>query len=68
VVPNRNGWELWRQLIREVEPQNESRGFGLHDEILNPDFKVDLSTFEIKLSAWDTRVVLYESGMGNKIE
>ena len=22
--PNRNSWELWRQLIREYEPQNES--------------------------------------------
>jgi hypothetical protein len=51
MVPNRNGWELWRQLIREFEPQNESRGLGLLDEILNPDFKGDMSAFEDKLSA-----------------
>ena len=68
MVPNRNAWELWRQLIREFEPQNESRGLGLLDEILNPDFKGDMSAFENKLSAWETRIVLYESGMGKKVE
>ncbi len=58
MLPNRNGWELWRQLVKEYEPQNESRGLGLLDEILNPDFKGDTSAFETKLSEWETRIVL----------
>jgi hypothetical protein len=49
MVPNRNGWELWRQLIREFEPQNESRGLGLFDEILSPDFKSDMSDLGMTL-------------------
>jgi hypothetical protein len=38
------------------------------DAILNPDFKGDMSAFENKLSAWETRVVLYESGLNKKID
>ena len=68
MLPTRNGWELWRQLVKEYEPRNETRGLGLLDEILNPDFKGDMSTFEAKLSAWETRIVFYESGMNKKVE
>ena len=51
-VPDRNGFEVWRQLVAENAPKTAGRRFAMLQAVLQPGMSDNLAKFEEGWTAW----------------
>ncbi|CAE7837865.1 unnamed protein product [Symbiodinium sp. CCMP2592] len=63
-VKGQNGFELWRLLWQEHNPENESKNFTWRRTLLMPKFPPKESDFSLALQEWEADVDRYASEYG----
>ena len=60
-VPNRNGFEAWRQMAAENAPKTASRRFAMLQAVLQPGMSDNPAKFEETWKSWEHQVDIYEN-------
>ena len=60
-VPNRNGFEVWRQLVAESAPKTAGRRFALLQAVLQPGMSDNPAKFEEMWKSLEHQVDVYEN-------
>ena len=55
-VPNRDGFEVWRQLVAENAPKTAGRRFAMLQAVLQPGVGDSPAKFEEAWNAWENQV------------
>ena len=66
-VPNRNGFEVWRQLVAENAPKTAGRRFAMLQAVLQPGMGDNPAKFEEAWNAWEHQVGVHEKLMTSKL-
>ena len=67
-VPNRNGFEAWRQMVAENAPKTAGRRFAMLQAVLQPGMSDNLAKFEETEKSWEHHVDVYENLSSSKLE
>ena len=60
-VPNRNGFEAWRQLVAENAPKTAGRRFAMLQAVLQPGISDNPAKFEETWKSWEHQADVYET-------
>ena len=60
-VPNRNGFEAWRQVAAENAPKTAGRRFAMLQAVLQPGMSDNPAKFEETWKSWEHQVDIYEN-------
>eukprot|EP00969_Alexandrium_andersonii_P203303 8983625-Alexandrium_andersonii.AAC.1 len=63
-VRSRNGFEVWRLLCLEFEPNVASRSLALLQGLMAPQLAGDEATFEDRLLNWEDQIESYQEQTG----
>ena len=66
-INDNNGYEAWRTLKRDYEPDSGSRHVAMLSNILRPSFEGTLPEFWEKLRRWHNDVETYEASSGEEL-
>ena len=66
-VPNRNGLEVWRQLVAENAPKTAGQSFAMLASGLHPGTGDNPAKFEEKWKTWENQVDVYEKLVTSKL-
>ena len=66
--PNRNGFEVWRQLVAENTPKTAGRRFVMLRAVLQPGMGDSPAKFEEAWNAWEHQVDVYEKLATSKLD
>ena len=67
LVDNENGYEVWRRLVLEYDPESKIRTSRMLAGILRPTFGENSETFTKNLLDWGFAVKRYEVLSGNEM-
>ena len=67
-VPNRNGFEVWRQLVAEDAPKTAGRRFAMLQAVLQPGIGHHPAKFEEAWNAWEHQVDVCEKVATSKLD
>ena len=67
-VTERNGYEAWRLLVKEFEPNVAQRRLALLNALLSPDLSGNDNEFGNKWRTWESKVKEYESMTGEALD
>ena len=67
-VPNRNGFEAWRQLAAENAPKTAGRRFAMLQAVLQPGMSDNPAKFEETWKSWEHQVDIYENLSSTKLD
>ena len=67
-VPNRNGFEVWRQLVAENAPKTAGRRFAMLQAVLQPRLGDNPAKFEEAWNSWEHQVDVYEKLATSKLD
>ena len=60
-VPNRNGFEAWRQMATENAPKTAGRRFAMLQAVLQPGMSDNPAKFEETWKSWEHQMDIYEN-------
>ena len=66
-ISDNNGYEAWRSLKRDYEPDSGSRRVAMLSNVLRPSFEGTLPEFWEKLRKWHNEVENYEASSGEEL-
>ena len=66
-VPNRNGSEVWRQLVAENAPKTVGRRFAMLQAVLQRGLSNNPAKFEETWKSWEHQVEVYENLASSKL-
>ena len=67
-VPNRNGFEAWRQMAAENAPKTAGRRFAMLQAVLQPGVSDNPAEFEETWKSWEHQVDIYENPSSTKLD
>ena len=67
-VPNRNGFEAWRQMAAENAPKTAGRRFAMLQAVLQPGMSDNPAKFEETWKSWENQVDIYENLSSTKLD
>ena len=67
-VPNRNGFEAWRQMVAENAPKTAGRRFAMLQAVLQPGMSDNPAKFEETWKSWEHQVDVYENLSSSKLD
>ena len=67
-VPNRHGFEAWRQMAAENAPETAGRRFAMLQAVLQPGMSDNLAKFEETWKSWEHQVDIYENLSSTKLD
>ena len=67
-VPNRNGFEAWRQMAAENAPKTAGRRFAMLQAVLQPGVSDNPAKFEETWKSWEHQVDIYENLSSTKLD
>ena len=67
-VPNRKGFEAWRQLVAENAPKTAGRRFAMLQAVLQPGMSDNPAKFEETWKSWEHLVDVYENLSSSKLD
>ena len=67
-VPNRNGFEVWRQLAAENAPKAAGRRLAMLQAVLQPGMSDNPAKFEETWKSWEHQVDIYENLSSTKLD
>ena len=67
-VPNRNGFEAWKQLAAENAPKTAGRRFAMLQAVLQPEMSDNPAKFEVTWKSWEHQVDIYENLSSTKLD
>ena len=67
-VPNRNVFEVWRQLVAENAPKTAGRRYAMLQAVLQPGLGDDPAKFEETWNGWEHPVDVYEKLATSKLD
>ena len=67
-VPNRNGFEAWRQMAAENAPKTAGRRFAMLQAVLRPGMSDNPAKFEETWKSWEHQVDMYENLSSTKLD
>ena len=67
-VPNRNGFEAWRQMAAENTPKTAGLRFAMLQAVLQPGMSDDPAKFEETWKSWEHQVDIYENLSSTKLD
>ena len=67
-VPNRNGFEAWRQMAAENAPKTAGRRFAMLQAVLQPGMSNNPAKFEETWKSWEHQVDIYEHLSSTKLD
>ena len=67
-VPNRNGFEAWRQMAAENAPKTAGRTFAMLQAVLQPGMSDNPAKFEETWKSWEHQVDIYENLSSTKLD
>ena len=67
-VPNRNVFEVWRQLVAENAPNTAGRRYAMLQAVLQPGLGDDPAKFEEMWNTWEHPVDVYEKLATSKLD
>ena len=67
-VPNRNGFEAWRQMVAENAPKTAGRRFAMLQGVLQPGMSDNPAKFEETWKSWEHQVDIYENLSSTKLD
>ena len=67
-VPNRNGFEVWRQLVTENAPKTAGRRFAMLQAVLQPGMSNNPVKFEETWKSWEHQLEVYENLATSKLD
>ena len=67
-VPNRNGFETWRQMATENAPKTAGRRFAMLQAVLQPGMSDNPAKFEETWKSWEHQVDIYENLSSTKLD
>ena len=66
-VPNRNGFEVWRQMAAENAPKTAGRRFAMLEAVLQPGMSDNSAKFEETWKSWEHQMDLRPSTSRNRV-
>ena len=60
-VPNRNGFEVWRQMAAENAPKTAGRRFAMLQAVLQPGMSDNPAKFDETWKSWEHQMDIYEN-------
>ena len=67
-VPNRIGFEVWRQLVTENAPKTAGRRFAMLQAVLQPGMSNNPTKFEETWKSWEHQLEVYENLTSSKLD
>ena len=67
-VPNRNGFEAWRQMAAENAPKTAGRRFAMLQAVLQPGMSDNPAKFEKSWKSWEHQMDIYENLSSTKLD
>ena len=67
-VQNRNGFEVWRQLVTENAPKTAGRRFAMLQAVLQPGMSNNPIKFEETWKSWEHQLEVYENLASSKLD
>ena len=67
-VPNRSGFEAWRQMAAENAPKTAGRRFAMLQAVLQPGMSDNPAKFEETWKSWEHQVDIYENLSSTKLD
>ena len=67
-VPNRNGFEVWRQMAAENAPKTAGRRFAMLQAVLQPGMSDNPGKFEETWKSWGHQMDIYENLSSTKLD
>ena len=67
-VPNRNGFEAWRQMAAENAPKTAGRRFAMLQAVLQPGMSDNPAKFEETWKSWEHQTEIYENLSSTKLD
>ena len=67
-VPNRNGFEAWRQMAAENAPKTAGRRFAMLQAVLQPGMSDNPAKFEETWKSWEHQMDIYENLSSTKLD
>ena len=67
-VPNRNGFEAWRQMAAENAPKTAGRRFAMLQAVLQPGMSDNPAKFEETWKSWEHQVDINENLSSTKLD
>ena len=67
-VPNRNGFDVWRQLVAESAPKTAGQIFAMLQAVLQPGMGDSRAKFEDVWKAWEHEVDVHEKLATSKLD
>ena len=67
-VPNRNGFEAWRQMAAENAPKTAGRRFAMVQAVLQPGMSDNPAKFEQTWKSWEHQMDIYENLSSTKLD
>ena len=67
-VPNRNGFEAWRQMAAENAPKTAGRRFAMLQAVLQPGMSDNPAKFEETWKSWEHQTDIYENLSSTKLD
>ena len=67
-VPNRNGFEAWRQMAAENAPKTAGRRFAMLQAVLQPGMSDNAGKFEETWKSWEHQMDIYENLSSTKLD
>ena len=67
-VPNRNGFEAWRQMVAENAPKTAGRRFAMLQAVLQPGMSDNPAKFEETWKSWEHLMDIYENLSSTKLD
>ena len=67
-VPNRNGFEAWRQMAAENAPKSAGRRFATLQAVLQPGMSDNPAKFEETWKSWEHQMDIYENLSSTKLD
>ena len=67
-VQNRNGFEVWRQLVAENAPKTAGRRFAMLQTVLQPGMSDNPAKFEETWKTWELKVDVHENLATSKLD
>ena len=67
-VPNRNGFEAWRQMAAENAPKTAGRRFAMLQAVLQPGMSDNPARFEETWKSWEHQTDIHENLSSTKLD
>ena len=68
LVPDRNGFELWRRMHAQFEPENKHKPYAWLRALSNPTFPTKESQWQRGLEEWEREIAKYEREYGKDFD